>query len=113
MNFLSKKSVLITGGGSGIGASFAKKFVSLQCKVWVVGRNKNKLKEVSNLDENINYFICDVTDENQIIDLYDKIGSPDIIIANAGKAESSAFHKTTLNQCQNIIDVNLKWVLLE
>ena len=70
MNFLSKKSVLITGGGSGIGASFAKKFVSLQCKVWIVGRNKNKLEEVSNLDENINYFICDVTDENQIIDLY-------------------------------------------
>ena len=112
MNFLSKKSVLITGGGSGIGASFAKKFVSLQCKVWIVGRNKNKLEEVSNLDENINYFICDVTDENQIIDLYDKIGSPDIIIANAGKAESSAFHKTTLNQWQNIMDVNLKGVFL-
>ena len=54
MNFLSKKSVLITGGGSGIGASFAKKFVSLQCKVWVVGRNKNKLEEVNKLMNIVN-----------------------------------------------------------
>ncbi len=107
-----KKTVLITGGGSGIGSDFAKQFSLTGFNVWIAGRNIDKLKKVANQNDNIQFKTCDVTEEKQVIDLFNKIGSPEVIIANAGKATSSAFHKTTLDEWQSIIEVNLKGVFL-
>ena len=50
-NFKNKK-VLIMGGSSGFGAKIAETFNDLESKVWITGRNTNKLKKVKNRCKN-------------------------------------------------------------
>ena len=45
-DLLKGKRILITGGGSGIGLSMAKKFISQGANVLISGRNEDKLKNV-------------------------------------------------------------------
>ena len=47
MSGLAGKVVLITGASSGIGAGTAVQFAKLGCKLSLIARNKDKLKEVS------------------------------------------------------------------
>ena len=47
MKNISDMSILITGGGSGIGEGTASYFVKNGAKVTICGRNKDKLENVS------------------------------------------------------------------
>lgn len=89
MKKLENKVALITGGSSGIGKSIALRYVKEGAKVIIVGRNENNLKEVLELDNNINYIIGDITDYNTIKEIRNKLereynGRLDILVNNAG-----------------------------
>lgn len=108
----SGKRVLITGGGTGIGADMAHSFASLGADVWITGRRADVLNKVASNMTSIKSQICDVTQEADIINLFDKMGCADIVIANAGAAESAPFDKTSLELWQSLMDVNLTGVFL-
>ncbi len=81
-------TILITGGATGIGLSFAEKFIELGNKVIICGRREEKLKEAQNKFPQITTRICDVTNQSQREALYEwtKEEHPDlnILVNNAG-----------------------------
>ena len=89
MASLVGKSVLTTGGGSGIGFGVAKYFVEKGARVVIAGRRENKLKEVcTEVAGDISYVVGDVTDGQGRKEMIDKSiefgGGLDALISNAG-----------------------------
>jgi len=93
------KTAVITGSTKGIGLGLAKEFFKRGCSVVLSGRNKHKLEQEVKIHEeefgkdNVLGQICDVTDINQVLALWDaakqKFGKVDIWINNAGITHST------------------------
>ncbi|WP_375559005.1 SDR family oxidoreductase [Bernardetia sp. OM2101] len=84
----SRQTVLITGGGSGIGLSLAKKFLENDNTVIITGRNLSKLEEVKKEFPQIHIFQSDVTQDAEVRmladDILQKFEGIDVLINNAG-----------------------------
>lgn len=109
---LAGKRVLITGGGSGVGANMALAFAQAGAEVIIAGRRLAALEQVAAQHRAIRGIAADVTDEASVQTLFMQAGVVDIVIANAGSAESAAFTKTSLATWQNMLAVNLTGVFL-
>lgn len=59
---LSGNTILITGGGSGIGQALAIRLAELGNTVVICGRRQNKLNETVEREPRIKAYCCDVTD---------------------------------------------------
>jgi uncharacterized oxidoreductase len=85
---LSGRTVLITGGTSGIGLGLAEVFYNLKSTVIVCGRNLEKLAGVEKKYPGIITMICDVGDarqrENMAGEVMDHFPDLDILVNNAG-----------------------------
>ena len=108
------RKVVITGGGSGTGACMARHFAASGAHVIIAGRRKSALEAVAEGFDTIYPFVCDVTIEKAISDLFDFVESKeaiqsvaDIVIANAGIAASAPLDKTDRSLWDQIIAVNL------
>lgn len=111
MNLAGKRAV-ITGGGSGIGADMALAFAQAGAEVTITGRRKAVLQAVAEQHQAIHFSVVDVTDETAMVALFEQLGRVDIVIANAGAAESAPFAKTSFEQWQRMLNVNLSGVFL-
>lgn len=109
---LAGKRVLITGGGSGVGANMALAFASAGAEVIITGRRLEVLEQVAAQHSAIRGIAADVTDEASVQALFAAAGLVDIVIANAGAAESAPLAKTSLATWQNMLAVNLTGVFL-
>ena len=93
------KVVLITGSGTGIGMTVAKKFIENGASVIILGRRKEPLESTSEMltkiinEKNSKGFVkifsgVDVSDEKSVSDMFDSLKndgvSVDIIVNNAG-----------------------------
>lgn len=105
MNFASKH-IVVTGGGTGVGAAVAKAFDDEGGKVTIMGRTESTLE-----DQELPFEICDVTDAASVQSAFkaasERHGPIDIAVANAGAAESVPFQKMTLDQLNAMLSVNL------
>ena len=71
---LSGQIALVTGGGTGIGKAIAKAMLAEGAKVIIVGRKENILQEAkAELGAGVETLVCDVTDESQVNNVYEKI----------------------------------------
>jgi 3-oxoacyl-[acyl-carrier protein] reductase len=89
MRALEGMSVLITGGGSGIGEGAAKHFVSKGAKVTITGRREEPLQQaVESFGPNAAYVVGDVTisvDRVRMVEAAVEHGKGlDVLISNAG-----------------------------
>lgn len=109
---LKGKTVLITGGGSGAGANMALGFANADANVIIAGRRASALEKTANLHPSIRAISADVTDETSVKALFEQAGAVDIVIANAGSATSAPFTKTSLDDWNHMIAVNLTGVFL-
>lgn len=109
---LAGKRVLITGGGSGVGANMALAFAHAGAEVVIAGRRLEALERVAQQHPAIRAISADVTDEARVQALFASAGLVDIVIANAGVAESAPLTKTSLEVWQQMLAVNLTGVFL-
>lgn len=107
---LQGKRVLITGGGSGLGADMARGFAAAGAEVVIAGRRADALARVA--QNGIRAVQADVTDEASVAAMFAAAGPCDIVIANAGAADSAPLARTTLDQWNAMIAVNLTGVFL-
>ncbi len=106
------KRVLITGGGTGAGENLALGFAAAGAEVVITGRRLAPLQAVAARGAGIRVVQADVTDEAQVAAMFAAAGPCDIVIANAGAADSAPMAKTTLTQWQAMLAVNLTGVFL-
>ncbi|RFM26786.1 SDR family oxidoreductase [Deminuibacter soli] len=89
MNIINK-TVLITGGGSGIGFQTAKLLSEKGNTVIITGRNEQTLQSAVKRLQHTSYIVCDITSEKDLQRLADTIAtqhqSLDVLINNAGSA---------------------------
>jgi 3-hydroxybutyrate dehydrogenase len=112
---LQGKHALVTGGGRGIGRAIAKALVGAGATVTVTGRTESQLLDAVAQGDAHGYLVLDVTEETAVLHGFRKAaaarGPIDILVANAGAAESAPFLKTDSAMFKRMLDVNLMGVI--
>ncbi|MEP0005564.1 MAG: SDR family oxidoreductase [Balneola sp.] len=114
---LSGKTILITGGGSGLGLAMAKGFAESGANIAICGRTEEKLqkatKEIEEAGESTKagYYICDVRDHAAVTEMISKIvedfGSMEGLVNNAAGNFLSASEDLTPGGFKAIVDIVL------
>lgn len=102
--------VVITGGGTGVGAEIAQSFAQAGACVTILGRRLEPLQEVAE-DIGALALTADVTDRASLDAALERArdaqGPISVAIANAGAADSAPFAKMRVEDFQSSLDVNL------
>ncbi|MEA2896459.1 MAG: hypothetical protein QOJ84_2074 [Bradyrhizobium sp.] len=110
MSGLSRSShALVTGGGRGIGRGIAAALSRAGATVTVLGRNRAALEEVVAADLAHAVVVADVADQTAVNAAMAEAAARqpiDILIANAGAAESAPFAKSDAELFRRMLDVN-------
>ena len=104
---LKNKTALITGASSGIGAACAKALANNGAKVVLTGRNQTSLEQLS---EEIGgrYMMADISQNDEVIKLFDEIGeSIDILVNNAGIAPKASIIEGKIESFEDLLRVNV------
>lgn len=117
---LLDKTVVVTGGGRGIGRAIAIEFAKEGANVVIAARTESEVEEtekkVKETGSNGFAAITDVTHENDVSKLMEstirKFGQIDILVNNAGVALRKPFTETTIDDSQKIMDVNVMGTFL-
>ncbi len=112
-NEAAARHVLITGGGSGIGAAIASRFAAANWQVTITGRGLSRLQKVAD-EIGAQALQMDVTDQSSVQSAFkaarETFGPVDVLVNNAGVAKAGPFLKTTRDALQASLDVNLHGV---
>lgn len=110
------RHALVTGGGTGVGRSIALALAGQGVDVTICGRREAPLKAVAAESDRIHAMTADVADDASMVALYHqaeaKRGPFDIVVANAGSAESAPAYRTSFSTWQKTLDVNLTGAFL-
>lgn len=113
-----RETVLITGGGSGIGAGLASAFHARGATVIIAGRTADRLQSVAARHPGMQLEVVDVADPAQVAALADRVAArwPDLdtVINNAGIQTLFDFSGPDILDFEMLgreIDVNLKGVV--
>jgi len=113
---LKDKIAIVTGGASGIGKAITEKFCHEGAIVHVLELNEvsaDLQKEISGDSDRVHFYICDVSQKNQVVSVIDQIvskNSPDILVNNAGIAFVGDLLNTTVEDMDRLYQVNVKGV---
>lgn len=106
---LKGRTILITGGGSGIGEALTIN-LSKDNKIIICGRNEDKLKKVVTANKNVSYYVSDISVANEIDELFKRIKTDgivlDVIFNNAGVVEQWDVTKSALSSAQIFEKIN-------
>jgi NAD(P)-dependent dehydrogenase (short-subunit alcohol dehydrogenase family) len=116
MNTLSDKSILITGGGSGIGLAAARLFLAEGARVAIAGRDADKLRRAADSlspGDRLIHRPTDVTDPEQVRQLVEDVnrrfGRIDVLVNNAGlNIKERTLRELTPERWQRLLAGNLE-----
>lgn len=115
-NSLNGKTVLVTGGGTGLGYGTAKQLSAAGAFIYIVGRRKDVLERAAaELGENVKAVPADVSskaDMDRVASVIkEERGHLDAVFANAGLCVEKALDDITEDFVDKIINVNIKGTL--
>ncbi|MDP9932789.1 SDR family NAD(P)-dependent oxidoreductase [Variovorax paradoxus] len=111
------RHALITGGGRGIGAAVAQLLVNRGLHVTVLGRRLEVVQAfTAQVPDRLHAVSADVTIARQVsaalADAKARFGRVDVLVNNAGQAESAPFLKMDLTLWQRMLEVNLTGTMI-
>ena len=111
------RHALVTGGGQGIGAAVARAMTTQGMRVTILGRRINVIQAMADNDpEHLFAVAADVTDPDQVdaaLKLSEsRFGPVEVLINNAGQAQSAPFLKMDMNLWQQMLSVNLTGTMI-
>ncbi|BAU29274.1 hypothetical protein DFP93_13237 [Aneurinibacillus soli] len=114
MNAWHDKIIVITGASSGIGQTTALLTAQLGAIPILLARSEDALATLTDriqpLQPDVSYYVCDVTDENQIEDVVNRIteryGKIDIWVNNAGYGVFGSVLDAQMEDIIGMMDVN-------
>ncbi len=114
---LKGKTIVVTGGGSGLGKAMTKYFLELGANVAITSRNLEKLQNTATqLESETNGTClpvkCDVRHYEEVIQMHNKVierfGKVDVLLNNAAGNFISPTERLSANAFDTIIDIVLK-----
>lgn len=111
MNF-ENKIALVTGGTSGIGKEIAKQLLLNGAKVIInYAHNEENYektkKEFKEYNDKVMFIKADVSNEDEVIKMFNQIDKLDYLINNAGTNIDSYIETFNINDFRKVLDVNL------
>jgi 2-keto-3-deoxy-L-fuconate dehydrogenase len=111
---LKNKKAVVTGGGSGIGKAIAILFAKQGAEVHIIDLTeesaKSTFEEIKKNGGKIFSHACNVTNQKEVVQTFQKIGSHDILVNNAGIAHIGKADTTSEEDFDRIVNVNVKGV---
>jgi NAD(P)-dependent dehydrogenase (short-subunit alcohol dehydrogenase family) len=111
---LSAKVAVVTGGGAGIGRAIAFGLAAVGAPVVVLDRNEAGSAVAAEIREQggrATFFVCDVTSDESVArvagQVTAEVGSPAILVNNAGTMLPGSLDATTLSDWDKILSLNL------
>lgn len=112
---LSNKSILVTGGGSGLGLAMAKRFAELGARVAICGRTEEKLaraaQEIAATGAQVLTHVVDVRDYDKVSAMIHRVvrefGSMDGLVNNAAGNFLAASEDLSFNAFKAVVDIVL------
>lgn len=106
---IAGKHVVVTGGGSGVGAGMARLFADAGAQVTIMGRTEAALNA-----QGLPWQVCDVTDAAAVVAAFEAAraahGPVSVVIANAGAADSKPFAHMSAQEFEAMLSVNVTGV---
>lgn len=119
-DLLNDKTVLITGGTTGIGLATATRFAGEGARVVVTGRNPKTLAEArEHLPDGVEVWSSDAGDPGAIEALFARVGEElgglDVLFLNAGIARFAPLPELPLSQFDDQFSINVRgpWLALK
>ncbi len=111
---LAGKTAVITGGGSGIGRAISQRFAKEGAQVHIIELNGEAadalLEEIRSAGGMAKVHACDVSKQQEVKAVVDRICTIDILVNNAGIAHVGNVESTTEAEFDRIFEVNVKGV---
>src|SRR5947209_1582638 len=106
------RTVVVTGGAKGIGLATVRRFAGAGDRVVALGRDRKALDALAAAHPEVRAITCDVADEAAVTETFSSIGDVDVLVNNAGIAESAPVHRTTLEAWNRHLAINATGVFL-
>jgi NAD(P)-dependent dehydrogenase (short-subunit alcohol dehydrogenase family) len=118
MSGLEGKSVIVTGGGTGIGAACARRLAADGASVTIAGRTESRLADVAaSIEGDVQTVVADVTVEDDVAALVaahvERFGGLTGFVANAGGGGGmSPYHLQNTDEFVRVLHLNVLGTML-
>lgn len=114
------QTIIVTGGGTGIGRAVAHELASLGAHVALAARKLERLEvvrdEITAANGRASVYVCDIRDENQVVALFDAVlaqrNAVHGLVNNAGGQFLSPAEQISLKGWQAVVETNLTGTFL-
>lgn len=111
---LQNKKVFITGAGSGIGRAVALVFAKQGAWVYIIDVNEEQankvVKEIETGGGKAFAQVADVSNQQQVVHLFQQVGQVDILVNSAGVSHIGKADTTSAEDFERLFNVNVKGI---
>jgi len=111
---LKNKKTVITGAGSGIGKATALLFAQQGADVHIIDVGEEQstatANEINNSGGKATAHVCNVADQQKVVEVFNAIGKVDILVNSAGVSHIGKADNTSEEDFERVYKVNVKGV---